>query len=140
MNANSNSETLRVVNQDGKETGLTLSKAQLASDLARLEEIEQIDHTEKRSAVVQYWEALKGDKIKGIFIGWKVLEKVDEASGEVKQIPAVVIRTKQGDFINGSMQIADSFLGRIAEGAAVYIECISSKSGKMKEFDIRVLD
>ena len=140
-----------VANQHGEVTGLTVStqemaipeaptREQIAERQAKLEGLDKIKIEDKQSVTTAYWEAEeKGQELRGIFQGWKILEKRDETAEEgVKKIPAAVLLTKEGTFLLGSTQLVDSFL-QIPQESAVYVQ-YTGKKGRMKTFDVRILD
>lgn len=139
-----------IANQHGEVTELSVSSESMIAPQApsreeiearqeKLAKLDEIDVEEKQSIVTSYWEAEKGDEIRGIFQGWKILEKKDENEEEgVKKLPAAVVLTKSGTHLLGSTQLVDSFL-QIPIDSAVYVKC-TGKKGRMKEFDVRLLD
>ena len=136
--ANQNGEPTDLVIGNGMMQMAQVDSEKLNSDLERLEKLESVELKGRRSANVKYWEAEKGDEIRAIFLGWKRLEKPDEGTGEIIGLPAVILRTKTGDFINASTIIVESLMG-IAQGAGLHIKC-TGKKGRMKTFDITLLD
>lgn len=138
-----------IITTDGEVTDLTIAgnampaqvtKEELAERYKKLEELDKINIEQGRSIVSSYWEARAGDEIRGIFLGWKVLEKKDQTEPEgVKKIPAIVVETKEGERLIAAMQVVESFYKKVAEGSAVYIRCDKSKTGEMKEFTIKVI-
>lgn len=140
-----------IVSTTGEVTDLELSNENLNMPMPTKEErhetknrllaLEEKDPSKGQSIVSQYWEASQGDSIKGIFKGFKVLQKKDPSEPEgVKPIPAVLIETLEGLRLCGSMQIVDSFINTVEQGAAVYIECIEARANQMKKFEIKILD
>jgi hypothetical protein len=139
----------QLITTDGEVTGLEIkgdafvapvTKEEIEERQRKLKSLDDIDVNTGTSIVSSYWEARQGDEIRGIFMGWKILEKKDpnEAEG-VKKIPAVVIETKEGQRIIGAMQVVDSFYGKVPDGAAVWVKCTKAKTGEMKEFEIKVI-
>jgi len=139
----------QLITTDGEVTGLEIkgdafvtpvTKEEIEERQRKLQSLDDIDVNTGTSIVSSYWEARQGDEIRGIFMGWKILEKKDpnEAEG-VKKIPAVVIETKEGQRIIGAMQVVDSFYGKVPDGAAVWVKCTKAKTGEMKEFEIKVI-
>lgn len=139
----------QLITTEGEVTGLQITGDAFASPVTKeeieerqrkLKSLDDIDVNTGTSIVSSYWEARQGDEIRGIFMGWKILEKKDpnEAEG-VKKIPAVVIETKEGQRIIGAMQVVDSFYGKVPDGAAVWVKCTKAKTGEMKEFEIKVI-
>ena len=139
----------QIVNQKDEPTGLVLTQQEVTlptvdaaaygRDMAALEAAEKIDPETARNEVTRYWEASKGDSLTAVLKGWKVIETVDEKTSEVKRLPACILRSKDGDYINASTIVVDSLLGKVAEGSVVYIKCTETKSGKAKRFDVRTL-
>ena len=138
-----------ITNQNGETTAVTLTQSQ--PDIQRvdpkarerhmelLKAAKKVDPKTARSEVVQYWEASKGDELTAVLIGWKIIEVTDEKTGELKSIPAAILRAEDGDYINASSIVVDSLGGKVVEGSVVYIKCTESKSGKAKMFDVRTL-
>lgn len=139
----------QLINQDGEITDMAIAgqafvspvtKEEIEERQRKLESLDAINIEEKPSIVSSYWEARAGDEIRGIFMGWKILEKKDPNEPEgFKKIPAVVIETKEGQRIIGAMQVVDSFYGKVPDGAAVWIKCTKSKTGEMKEFEVKMI-
>lgn len=142
------SETTAIVNQNGQSTDLVLANVpaeivtvnpeEIKDDLKRLAELDKVSPDGKRSANVKYWEAEKGDELRCIFKGWKRIEKTNETTAEVENLPAAILRTATGDFISMATIIVDSLM-TVPTGKGLYIKC-TGKKGRMKTFDVVILD
>lgn len=140
---NSNSEPL--VTQDGEVTGLTVleqstaiqaaTKEDWAAIQATLDEIDSTDFSKAQSISSKYWEAEKGDSIKGVFVEWVVIGK--EENGDTKALPAIKILTKEGIRLSSSMQLIEDFKP-LPVGAKVLVTC-QGKKNRMKLFDVKVI-
>lgn len=139
--ANQNGEVTDLVMSENNELNLQApTREMVEARQAKLQGLDDINIEDKQSIVTAYWEAEeKGQSLRGIFQGWKILEKKDDDAEEgVKKLPAAVLLTKSGTFLLGSTQLVDSFL-QIPQESAVYVEYIGKK-GRMKTFDVRILD
>jgi len=144
-------ETTELKNQDGENTGLLLAKKpevpyyepptpeELAERQEAFKEMENIKADNAQSVTSKYWEARKGDEIRGIFVGTRMLFKNE--GDQQKELPAIVIDTKDGEYLCSQLQILDTFINgrRIAPKSWVYLKCTHDKSQEMKEFEIKVL-
>lgn len=134
-------EQTELATQNGEATGLALVHSELPTIMdavevtEKLAQIDSVDFSQGVNGNAVYWEASKGDVLTGVFRGWKVLTKVED--GKEKQIPAVVIATKTGEFLCGSMVITEAFLGRVT-GCYVRIEC-TGKKDRTKMFEIKIV-
>lgn len=137
--------TQALTNQNGDDTGLTapvlspMTQADYDARVAMLDEIDQYDDDDAIEVSSSYWEAeSKGDSIKGIFVGMKVLTKADEGTGEVKNIPAVVVLTKDGERLLGSITVVDTFVSSVPQGSPVKVT-YDGKKGRAKMFKVAIL-
>lgn len=149
-----NGDDTGLVMQDRLITDVGITRDQLAEREARLARINKLDTDNGQRISSAYWEARQGDKIRGIFRGYTVLEKklneedvkLAEAKGDtlhngnIKRIPAVVIDTKDGIRLCGAMNMLELFQTGVPVDAAVEVECTHSKSGEMKTFAVVVFD
>ena len=144
----STSDTL--ITTDGEVTELAIesgaiiaprmSAAELAERKARLQRIASLDEGTAQKISSQYWEASKGDSIRGEFLGFRILTKKDEdAEDGIKKIPAVVIDTLDGIRLCGAMQVVENFQS-VPQRSGVNVTCVKSKSGSMKEFEVLVFE
>lgn len=143
--ANQKSEQL--VTQHGEVTELSVlenpvtaiqaaTKEDWAAIKASLKEIDETDFSKAQSISSSYFEAEKGDVLKGVFTGWEVLAK--EENGDTKALPAIKILTKDGIRFSASMQLVDAFKP-VPVGVKVQITCLGKKN-RMKLFDVKVID
>ena len=118
----------------------TMTAEDLAERKARLSSIAELPSEGADKISSEYWEARSGDKIRGEFLGYKILEKKDDqAEDGVKRIPAVVIDTLEGIRLCGAMQIVENFQTGVAPGSPVEVTCTEAKAGQMKKFEVLVL-
>jgi len=140
-----NEGLVTIVNQNGEDTALVESDAQIIAPMtqdeydrqaAMLDEIDQYDEAIEVSS--SYWEAVThGEDIKGIFVGMKVLTKTSD-TGEMKNIPAAVVLTKNGSRLLGSTSVVDTFLTSVPDGSAVKVT-YTGKKGRAKMFKVEIL-
>ncbi len=141
-----NEGLVTIVNQNGEDTAMVESDAQIIAPMtqdeydrqaAMLDEIDQYDEATEVSS--SYWEAVtQGESIKGIFVGMKVLTKTDSDTGEMKNIPAAVVLTKNGSRLLGSTSVVDTFLTSVPDGSAVKVT-YTGKKGRAKMFKVEIL-
>ncbi len=82
----------------------------------------------------RYWNASKGDKLQGIFIGWTMFNSTDD-NNEPIQKPTALIDTTEGTFGCNTIQFIEKFKS-IPVDSPVYVECIFSQPKKMKEYRV----
>ena len=105
----------------------------------QLAKIKAADVKNSPEAGIKYWEAGKGDELRGIFVGWKTFLPKD-AEECATPIPAAVIRVdKYLAFMSGAVQLTSAFMN-IAEGSGVFVKCDEAKSGSAKSFTVKVIE
>lgn len=141
-------ELQTITNEAGDDTGLIaegpvfkpMTQAEFDERAALLDEIDEMDEDEAVEVSSKYWEAeTPGEKRKGIFAGMKVLTKPDDTTGEMKNIPAVVLDTKEhGVLLLGGVTVVDTFLTSVPENSPVLVT-YNGKKGRAKMFGVKIL-
>lgn len=136
-----NNTAAAVYNQDGEETKVALQQrpadlkmtpAEIEAQIARAREIKPDDAPE---VGILYWEANKGENKVGIFQGWSIITPKDKEP----MLAAVIRVSPELAYMSAAVQIVSRFQ-LIEVGSSVYVECTESKSGGVKEFDVRLLE
>ena len=104
-----------------------------------LAKIKKADVTKSPEAGIKYWEAGKGDELRGIFVGWKTFLPKDAEEGSTPIIAAVIRVSKYMAYMSGAVQLTSAFMN-IAEGSGVFIKCDEAKSGSAKVFTVKVIE
>ena len=137
-------ELRQLSDQDGNVTDLmiepiSMSREDIEARKAELAEVEKLDPAQGTEVIgTQYWNARQGDKLQGIFIGWKPIHSKTE-DGEPYTRPAAIIDTSKGTFICSTIQFVEKFR-TVPIDSKIFVECTSSVAKQMKEYRVIVLD
>lgn len=129
-------------------TTVTASEFQeILGQMARTTKLTKDDFKGGISIVSDYWSPeSKGETIIGTFYGFKILDKKDENTGEMKKMPAAVVygdckkadgTTTQGSFLLGGIVSVDGFRN-IPTKSVVHIT-YNGKKGRTKLVSVIVL-
>ena len=137
-----------ITNQHGEPTGLIaessmltpMTQAEFDERAALLDEVDDMDEADAVEVSSKYWEATTvGDKKRGIFAGMKIITKPDENTGEMKNIPVVLLDTKtDGTLLLGGVTVVDTFVTSIPQYSPVVVE-YTGKKGRAKMFSVKIL-
>lgn len=129
------------VNGEERQSGLSVEGIQKAADMAKaLSKLKP-----GMSIGFKYREfSNEGEKVRGIFLGGKMLNKVDETTGQVKDLPAVAwMEEDQQIYVNAGANLISQFVSsNVAQFTAVEIEFSGTekaRAGKVKLYTIRIL-
>lgn len=143
-----------VVNQNGNSSSALVSsdvtivsKEQYDKERALLKEINSDGYFDNAIGIQKkYWERpSEGETIQGIFIGFEPITSQRDGS----MLPAIVIRTKDGDYMSAATALLDAFADFLPDGyrskipinTPVRIVCTGEKKtgtgNKMLTFDVK---
>jgi hypothetical protein len=86
----------------------------------------------------EYWEAKKGDAKVLVFVGWKVVFRTDETTGETKPQPLAKFWDGKREIVMGQMVVVDKMM-QVVQGECFRITCTASEKKKAKLFTFEEL-
>lgn len=142
-------KAIETINQNGetRESGLMLASRSFAADRKTMEDrLGQLKELRAGVSIApRYYEFLeKGEKTRGIFLGFLKLEKTNPETGEVKEIDSIAwMDETQTIYQNAGTQLVGAFSSNnLKQGTPVEIEFLGEKKlalGKMKQYAVRPL-
>jgi hypothetical protein len=86
----------------------------------------------------EYWEAKKGDVRILVFVGWKVVFRTDEQTGETKPQPLAKFWDGKREIVMGQMVVVDKMM-QVLQGDCFRITCTAAEKKKAKLFTFEEL-
>ena len=131
-----------LTNQDGKETSLEMIQPQgrltpdaLEAIRDRIETALNASSSEMEDVTPQYWEARQGEEKVMVFVGWKPINKKDEAGTVIGKDFACIFHDGSREIVCNQIALKGAMLN-MNQGDTFKITCTLSVSKQAKKFEI----